>query len=199
MHQSPSARTRRVLAAPGLSCLALVLAYTCLAPARAAQRPPGVTERPASPGSNRAERGTEVPLVVSLNFQAAWEGPYVENKPIIFHWDLKNSTPIPASGGFTVTVDDRATSAAGLPDIQDLGKGGERSGDFTLPGLAAGTHTIVLQFQVPTRVKNRFVNKAVGRASLDISVVPAPPEPIDVDADGLDDNFEHALLEHYRP
>src|SRR5260221_5651129 len=136
MRSSLATHTRTPTAAVVLS--AFVLACTYLAVTLAAQLPPGVTRVPAKPGVDRAKQEAEVQARVALDFWGAWEGPYTANKPIIFHWHLKNSTPITVSGRLTITVDARAASAAGLPSVQGLVAAAERAGDFTLPGLAAG-------------------------------------------------------------
>ena len=142
-------------------------------------------------------------LMVSMDLWPAWPGPFVENKPIIFHWRLKNMTPIVLDGKFAVMLDGASVNVPALPLVPALSPSAEQTGDFSLPGLPAGQHSLVLQFlayrgktaRLPDGVKVQLYDQ-IGQAPLDVPVVVAP---VDADKDGLDDHFEHALLEHYRP
>jgi hypothetical protein len=161
--------------------------------------PPQVAQVPPKP----VPPAQVAELIATLELTPAWQGPFAGNKPIIFHWTLTNTTPIALIGKFAVTIDGASAAIAGLPEINGLLPSAQQTGDLTLPGLPGGEHEVELRlFPAAGNAKAEVVGKGkptrtpLARASLEISV--SPPF-IDADNDTLDDNFEHALLEHYRP
>lgn len=144
--------------------------------------------------------GASVHLGVAVDLWPAWAGSFIAAKPIIFHWKVANLSPIAVQGNFELTVDHHALASTGLPKALKLSVSEQQSGDLAIAGLAAGTHTVSLRFLVPTgSIDHVPLFASAGSNSTDVKVIPAPPAFVDADADGLDDNLEHDLLEHYRP
>ncbi len=176
------------------------LASLCFAQLPVGVVTPSPFKRPRTPVGPPLNHGVLTLPPPGLTLGPAWEGPFAGAKPIGFNWTLTNTTPIAQSGNFSVLVDGQPTKVDGLSQIQGLLPASQQSGFFFIPGLQKGTHTTTLELYPPGRPS--FISKGqkpvspITQVSTDIQVL-APF--VDADGDTLDDNFEHAMLEHYRP
>jgi hypothetical protein len=171
--------------------------------------PPVITERQPDPAPPALPPGvTELSTELTVSAHLVTSLPLFTTTAPVIAWRLTNPTHKRSTGLLKVTVDGRAVAVHhDTPPPIDLDPTVMTDGQFTLPPLSEGTHTINVGY---SRNTGEVLN-ASDRAGRPIAVpkyadagafaleLTSLVEPVDADHDGLDDHEEHRLLQTYRP
>jgi len=141
-----------------------------------------------------------------LNVEASLtaSSPLPPNTPVTVTWKLTNETILRSSGTLSVALDNKPIAVQRtLPQI-DLPPQGMAEGQFSLPQILPGDHTVSVRYSRytggtlnvpdgPTAVKTTAQTEDGGSADVSFHII------LDQDLDGIDDHEEKRLLETYRP
>jgi hypothetical protein len=136
--------------------------------------------------------GGKLEMHVGLDLTPGGPG-FSNNLPAVFNWTVTNNGLINATGQLRAKLDNKVV-AVQSPNITALAPKARVTGNITLAPLPPGPHVMTLEFLVPRNFGNIVVGIPIATVPLNFTVT-----NFDVDNDGLDDQFEHAVLERYRP